>query len=147
TDVNADNIEDLIAGVDLVLDGTDNFETRYLINDACVKHNCGWIYGGAVGSEGATMNIIPRVTACFRCVFSQLPPPGALPTCDTAGVIAPIVNVIASIVSTEAIKWLTGSGARHDGLIQLDLWHNSFETIPVQRRADCPTCVRGQYEF
>lgn len=146
-DVNAENIEELLAGVDLVLDGTDNFETRYLVNDACVKHNRAWIYGGAVASYGASLTIIPRVSACFRCVFAQAPAPGALATCDTAGVIAPIVNVIASIVSAEALKLLSGSGARNAGLIHIDLWDNTFESFHVARRADCPTCVHDQYDF
>lgn len=147
TDVNAENIEELIADVDLVLDGTDNFETRYLVNDACVKHNKPWIYGGAVSSYGATMTIVPQVTACFRCVFRNPPSPGTLPTCDTAGVIAPIVNVIGSLVSTEAIKFITGSGERNPGLINIDLWENSFETIETARRTDCPCCAQQQFEF
>src|SRR5581483_521290 len=84
TDVNAENIQELVGDVDLVLDGTDNFETRYLVNDACVKHNLPWIYGGAVASYGSTMTILPHETACFRCVFLNAPPPGTLPTCDTA---------------------------------------------------------------
>lgn len=146
-DVNDENIEDLVAGVDLVLDGTDNFETRYLINDACVKHNCPWIYTGAVGSYGSTMTIIPRVTACFRCVHRQAPPPGTLATCDTAGVIAPIVAAIASIAAAEAIKLLTGAGTRNPGMIHIDLWENSFETFKVARNPECPTCVQEEYEF
>jgi molybdopterin/thiamine biosynthesis adenylyltransferase len=146
-DVNAENIEDLMADADLLLDGTDNFETRYLINDACVKHNRPWIYGGAVGSYGATMTIIPRVTACFRCVHRHTPPPGTLATCDTAGVIAPIVTVIASIVSAEAIKLLSGSGTRNQGMIHIDLWENTFETFQVARHPDCPTCVHEEYDF
>ncbi|MBI3741492.1 MAG: ThiF family adenylyltransferase, partial [Chloroflexi bacterium] len=97
TDVNAENIEELIAGATVVCDGTDNFATRFLINDACVKNNIAWVYGGAVGSTGMSMTIVPRVSACLRCVFHNEPPPGTLPTCDTAGVIAPIVNIIASI--------------------------------------------------
>lgn len=147
TDVNAENIEELIGDVDLVLDGTDNFETRYLVNDACVKHAKPWIYGGAVSSYGATMTIVPRVSACFRCVFFHAPPPGSLPTCDTAGVIGPIVNVVGSLVSAEAIKFLTGAGARNPGLINIDLWENTFETFEIARREDCPCCVRGQYEY
>jgi molybdopterin/thiamine biosynthesis adenylyltransferase len=146
-DVSAENIQELFAGVGLVLDGTDNFETRYLINDACVKHNLPWIYGGAVGSYGAAMTIIPRLTACFRCVHRHAPPPGALATCDTAGVMAPIVTVIGSLVSAEAIKLLSGSGVRNPGMIHVDLWENVFETFQVARRPDCPTCVREEYEF
>jgi adenylyltransferase/sulfurtransferase len=147
TDVNAENIEELIRDVDLVLDGTDNFETRYLINDACVKHNRAWIYGGAVSSYGASMTIVPNVSACFRCVFRHAPPPGTLPTCDTAGVIAPIVNVIGSFVAAEAIKFLVGSGERNRGLVNIDLWENTFDTIAIERRADCPCCVEHHLEF
>jgi len=147
TDVNAENIEDLIADVDLVLDGTDNFETRYLVNDACVKHNKVWIYGGAVSSYGATMTIVPNASACFRCVFLNAPPPGTLPTCDTAGVIAPIVNVIGSLVSAEAIKFIVGSGELNRGLINIDLWENTFDMFEITRRADCPCCVKHQFDF
>lgn len=147
TDVNAENIEDLIADVELVLDGTDNFETRYLVNDACVKQGKPWIYGGAVSSYGATMTIVPHESACFRCVFLNAPPPGTLPTCDTAGVIGPIVNVVGSLVSAEALKFITGSGERNRGLINLDLWENTFDTFGVERRADCPCCVQHRFEF
>lgn len=147
TDVNADNIEDLITDIDLVLDGTDNFETRYLVNDACVKHNKPWIYGGAVSSYGATMTIVPALSACFRCVFLNAPPPGTLPTCDTAGVIGPIVNVIGSLVSSEAIKFITESGERNRGLINIDLWENTFDTFEVERRTDCPCCVQHHFDF
>ncbi len=146
-DVNAESIEELVQSVDLVLDGTDNFETRYLMNDACVKHNRPWIYGGAVSSYGATMTIIPRETACFRCAFRHAPPPGTLATCDTAGVIAPIVNVVGSMVSAEAIKLLSGSGPRNEGMIHVDLWETTFETFHVKRLPDCPTCVEAEYEF
>lgn len=147
TDVNAENIQELITAVDLVLDGTDNFETRYLVNDACVKHNIPWIYGGAVASYGATMTILPGESACFRCVFLNAPPPGTLPTCDTAGVIGPIVNVVGSLVSSEALKFITGSGERNRGLINIDLWDNTFDTFEVMRRADCPCCVQHQFAY
>lgn len=147
TDVNAENIAALMDDVDLVLDGTDNFETRYLVNDACVKHNTPWIYGGAVSSYGATMTIIPHASACFRCVFRTAPPPGTLPTCDTAGVIGPIVNVVGSLVSSEAIKFLVGNGARNRGLINIDLWENTFDAFDIARRDDCVCCVRHQFEY
>jgi adenylyltransferase/sulfurtransferase len=147
TDVNSENIENLISRADLVLDGTDNFETRYLVNDACVKHGKSWVYGGAVSSYGATMNIVPGVSACFRCVFLNAPPPGTLPTCDTAGVIGPVVNVVGSLVSSEAIKFITGAGTRNTGLINIDLWENTFDSFEVERRADCPCCVKRRFEF
>jgi len=147
TDVNAENIEALMADAALVLDGTDNFETRFLVNDACVKHNKAWIYGGAVASYGASMTIVPNASACLRCVFRHAPPPGALPTCDTAGVIAPIVNVIGSLVAAEALKFLVGQGERNRGLINIDLWENTFDAVAVERRADCPCCVKRQFDF
>jgi molybdopterin/thiamine biosynthesis adenylyltransferase len=147
TDVNAENIEELIDGATLVMDGTDNFETRFLINDACVKHNLPWIYAGAVASYGMTMTIVPHETACLRCLFNREPPPGTLPTCDTAGVIAPIVNVTASIASAEAIKLLAGAGTRNAGLINIDLWENTFDVFAVARRDDCVACGQSQYEY
>ncbi|MCL4490186.1 MAG: ThiF family adenylyltransferase [Chloroflexi bacterium] len=146
-DVNAENIEELIQGASLVLDGTDNFETRFLINDACVKNRIPWIYAGAVGSTGMTMTIVPYETACLRCIFQHEPPPGTLPTCDTAGVIAPIVNVMASLACAEAIKLLVGAGERNPGLIHVDVWENSFEVFAVTRRSDCVTCGQDRFEY
>jgi len=146
-DVNAENIEELIAGATLVMDGTDNFETRFLINDACVKHNIPWVYAGAVASYGMTMTIVPHETACLRCVFQKEPAPGTLPTCDTAGVIGPIVNVMASIACAEAIKFLAGVGTRNAGMINIDLWDNSFDAFAIARREDCPACAQGKYEY
>lgn len=146
-DVNGETVEDLISDVDLVLDGTDNFETRYLINDACVKQGKPWIYGAAVSSYGATMTIVPSESACFRCVFLHAPPPGTLPTCDTAGVIAPIVTLVGSLVSSEAIKLIVASGERNRGLINIDLWENSFEQFEIARRDDCVCCVKRQFDF
>lgn len=147
TDVNAENIEELIAGATLVMDGTDNFETRFIINDACVKHSIPWIYAGAVASYGMTMTIVPRETACLRCVFQREPAPGTLPTCDTAGILPPIVNVMASLASAEAIKFIAGAGARNPGLINIDVWENSFDVLSIARRDDCPTCGQGKFEF
>jgi molybdopterin/thiamine biosynthesis adenylyltransferase len=147
TDVNAENIEELIAGAALVMDGTDNFETRFLINDACVKHSIPWIYAGAVASYGMTMTIVPHETACLHCVFAREPAPGTLPTCDTAGIIPPIVNVIASIASAEAIKFIAGAGTRNAGIIHVDLWDNSFESFVIARRADCPVCAQNRFEY
>ena len=97
-DVNYSNIENLIKDCDLILDGTDKFQTRYLINDACIKLNKTWIYGAAVSSYGATMTIIPNETPCLRCIFEEMPGAGSSPTCDTAGVIQPIISTISSAV-------------------------------------------------
>ena len=146
-DVNAENVEELIAGATLVLDGTDNFETRFLINDACVKNNRAWIYAGAVASYGMTLTIIPRETACLRCVFQRAPAPGTLPTCDTAGVIAPIVNVMASLASAEAIKFITGAGKRNAGLINIYLCENSFDAFAITRNPNCVCCAQNNFEY
>ena len=105
-DVNHSNIERLIKDCDVVLDGTDNFSTRYLINDACVKHSVKWIYGAAVGSYGVTMSVRPHEGPCLRCVFPEAPPAASAPTCDTAGVIMPIISVVAAVQVTEALKLL-----------------------------------------
>src|SRR5439155_20609653 len=107
-DLNYSNVERLIDGCDILIDGTDNFATRYLINDASVKHNVNWIYGAAVGSYGVTMTIRPGVTPCLRCIFPEPPPAASPPTCDTSGVIMPIINVVSSVQVSEALKLLTG---------------------------------------
>ena len=108
-DVNPANIEEYIADIDLVLDALDNFETRFVLNDACAKRRKPWIYAGAVGSYGLVMPVLPRVTPCLRCLLGNLPAPGTSPTCETAGVIAPITHAIASIQVAEALKFLTGN--------------------------------------
>jgi adenylyltransferase/sulfurtransferase len=146
-DVNHSNIERLIEGCDILIDGTDNFETRYLINDACVKHNVSWIYGAAVGSYGVTMTIRPKVTPCLRCVFPDPPPAASAPTCDTAGVIMPIINIVAAIQVGEALKLLTGHDEDlHQSLMQFDVWRNEWRRIstgpPV---VDCSTCARREF--
>src|SRR5262249_56341480 len=108
TDIARTNILELVKDADLILAGTDNFEIRYLINDAAVKLGKPWVYGGSIGSHGQTMTILPGETPCLRCVFEAAPAPGEAATCETAGVLSPIVNIIASYQVTEAIKLLTG---------------------------------------
>jgi molybdopterin/thiamine biosynthesis adenylyltransferase len=148
TDVNPANVEGIIGDADLVLDGCDNLETRYLINDACVKHNIPWIYGGAVASYGMTMNIIPHQTPCLRCIFPEMPPPGTTPNCVTAGILVSIVATVAAIQCSEALKLLIGQAPLNEGLIHIDVWENSFEVFAVQRQKEsCPTCGQGRYEF
>src|SRR5678815_1412721 len=142
-DVNHSNIERLIADCDVVLDGTDNFATRYLINDACVKHEINWIYGAAVGSYGVTMTIRPHQTACLRCVFAEAPPAASAPTCDTAGVIMPIISVVSAIQVAETLKLLTGRfDDLHGSLMQFDVWRNEWRKInPGPPAPECPTSV------
>ena len=147
-DVNYSNIERLILDCDLVIDGTDNFATRYLINDACVKHGVNWIYGAAVGSYGVTMTIRPEQTPCLRCIFPEAPPAASAPTCDTAGVIMPIINIIAAMQVTEALKMLTGQiDTLHHSLMQFDVWRNESRRISVgEPAAKCMTCGAHKFE-
>ena len=147
-DVNQSNVERLIEACDVVLDGTDNFATRYLLNDACVKHNVAWVYGAAVGSYGVTMTIRPRVTPCLRCVFTEEPAVASAPTCDTSGVIMPIISIVAAVQVAEALKLMTERfESLHGGLMQFDVWRNEWRRVGLRRRApDCTACVLGRFE-
>jgi adenylyltransferase/sulfurtransferase len=151
TDIDHTNILDLVDDADLILDGTDNFETRYLINDAAVKLGKPWIFGGVIGSEGQTMTIVPGETPCIRCVVETSPPPGMTPTCETAGVLGPAVAVIASFEAVEAIKLLAGkTDALNRELIMIDLWDWTFRRLKVARlreTADCPCCKHRRFEW
>jgi molybdopterin-synthase adenylyltransferase len=138
---------ELLAGADLILDATDNFETRYLINDYAVKTNTPWIYAAAVGAYGTTMNILPGESACLACIFPA-PPGGTLETCDTAGVLGPAVNLVVSIEAMEAIKVLSGARdkLRHT-LLSFDLWSNDrSEIVASRRRPDCDACGKRQFK-
>ncbi len=148
-DVNHSNIENLIKDCDLILDGTDNFQTRYLINDACVKLKKPWIYGAAVSSYGVTMTVIPNATPCLRCIFEEMPGAGSSPTCDTAGVIQPIISTISAVQTTEALKILAGNFERlHESLLQFDVWQNDWRKIKLGRpNIDCKTCGQMNFEF
>jgi molybdopterin/thiamine biosynthesis adenylyltransferase len=146
-DINADGIEALVQESDLVLDATDNFETRYLLNDTCIKYGRPWIYSGVIASYGVTMNILPGDTACLRCVFPEMPMPGTTPTCDTAGVLNGIVGVITGIAATEAIKILLKSERISRDMFWIDVWENTSERIELPRSLDCPACGKHQYEF
>jgi adenylyltransferase/sulfurtransferase len=147
TDVNHSNIERLVQDCKVVMDGTDNFATRYLINDACVKHRVDWIYGAAVGSYGVTMTIQPHQTPCLRCVFEEAPPAAGAPTCDTAGVIMPIISVVSAVQVAEALKLLTGQNdTLHRSLMQFDVWRNEWRKInPGPPSPECPTCGLGNF--
>lgn len=147
-DLNAENAEALLAGAHLVMDGTDNLEARYLINDVCVKRAIPWVYCGVVASYGMTMTIVPHQTPCLRCLFADAPPPGASATCDTVGVLGPVVSVVAGIAAAEGIKLLVGGGERNPGIIHVDLWDNTFNVFESgPPHPDCPACGAGNYEF
>jgi molybdopterin/thiamine biosynthesis adenylyltransferase len=123
TDVHLDNLARLAAGHDLILDGTDNFETRYLINDFAIKTGVPWVYGAVISATGLVMPVIPGETACLRCVFESAPPPEMSPTCDTAGVIGPAVNIVASLQCVEAMKLLMGRREEVSrSLTSVDVW-------------------------
>lgn len=150
-DVDHTNILDLVRDADLILDGTDNFETRYLINDVAVSLGKPWVYGGCIGSHGQSMTILPGETPCLRCVIESSPPPGMAPTCETAGVLGPIVNIVASIQATEAIKILTGQlDAINRELIYIDVWDGTFKKFKIaalRGAVDCPTCQRREFAW
>jgi len=145
-DLTPSNIEGLLRGVDLILDGTDNFETRYLVNDFAVKNSLPWIYCAAVGSYGVTLNIIPRETACLACVFPD-PPRGTVESCETAGILNSAVNFVASIAATEALKLLVGARSRmRTSILSWDLWHNErAEVAAAHPRQNCRACALGQF--
>jgi adenylyltransferase/sulfurtransferase len=151
TDIDRTNIVELVKDADLILDGTDNFEIRYLINDAAVKLGKPWVYGGCIGSHGQTMTILPGETPCLRCVFEAAPAPGEAGTCETAGVLSPIVNIVASFQAAEAFKILTGRrGLINRDLIYIDVWDNLQRRIkiaPLLGKVDCPCCRRRRFEW
>ncbi|MFC2057189.1 ThiF family adenylyltransferase [Chloroflexota bacterium] len=144
-DANYTNIEKLCSGADVILDGADNFETRFLINDVALKHGIPWVYGGAIASSGMTMTIIPGKTPCFRCVLPVLPESGASPTCETAGIVGTIPVLVASLQATEAMKVLVGSEVNRE-LIMVDIWKGIFHRFKIEPNEDCPAC-HGKYDF
>ena len=145
-DLRPETAENLLGGVDLILDGTDNFETRYLINDYAVKACVPWIYTAAVGSYAVTMNIVPNETACLTCIFPQSPT-GLVETCDTAGILNSAVNLAASIAATEALKFLTGATeSLRRTLLSCDVWKNTRAEVSAAKPvADCATCQRKEF--
>jgi molybdopterin/thiamine biosynthesis adenylyltransferase len=145
-DLTPGNIEELLAGFQLILDGTDNFETRYLINDFAVRERVPWIYAAAVGSYGVTMNVLPGETACLACVFPESPR-GSFETCDTAGILNSAATTVAAIAATEALKFLAGARqAMRPTLLSFDLWQNQHAEISVQQaREGCRACAQRDF--
>jgi molybdopterin-synthase adenylyltransferase len=137
---DAGNADGLIGEADVVVDGTDNFTTRYEINDACVRLGKPWIYGGVVGASGMSMTVIPRRTACLRCVFPEAPVPGVGRSPERDGVFGPIVGVIGAVEAAEALKLIVGAQPAR-GLAQVDLWEGAMSRLDVGGpRPDCETC-------
>jgi adenylyltransferase/sulfurtransferase len=143
-DVTSDKIDDLLADSDIILDGTDNFETRYLINDYAVYRGIPWVYGAAIGSYGLTMPVVPGRTACFACVYPS-PPGGAQPTCETAGVLGPLTSAIASLQAASALKLLSGSEPV-PLITTVDVWAGSVRQVRMpDPDPSCPAC--GSRDF
>lgn len=146
-DVEARTVRGLLAGADVVLDGTDNFATRFVINDACLAQGTPWVYAGVVGTWVHGFPIVPGRTPCFRCYLEEPPPPGAVETCETAGVLGAAVQVCGGLAAAEGIKLLLGAVDEvAEGLLTLDVWSRESRRIGLSRWPDCPACA-GRYDF
>ncbi len=147
-DVNSVSIETMIEGIDIIIDCTDNFKTRYLINDVAFYHHIPWIYGAAVGSTGMVKVFIPERTGCLRCMMDIPPTAGSFATCDTAGVINTATGIVGMHQSNEAIKYVTQNIEQIEyRMVYIDLWENEFETMELTKRQDCNCCGQQQYEY
>lgn len=149
-DFSARNADRIVAehGPDIILDGTDNFETRFLINDVAVKHGLPFVYAGVVAASGMALAMMPGQTACLRCVFAEPPPPGSQPTCDTAGVLGPAVSIVAGYQTGEAMKILLGLHGRVlRSLLSFDLWQGRRTRIEPLRDPDCRCCAHRQFDY
>ncbi|MCS7239817.1 MAG: ThiF family adenylyltransferase [Candidatus Bipolaricaulota bacterium] len=139
---------ELLPKVDMVVDGLDNLETRYLVNDACVKHEKPWVYTAVLSTYGMTMPIVPEKGPCFRCLFPNPPGPGTIPTCAEAGILGPVPMALAAIQAATALAVLLESPDLRPGeLLYLDLWGKKTQTVHVERASNCPTCVAREFEF
>lgn len=150
-DITHENVTDLAAGAGVIVDGTDNFETRLLINDYAIQSSTPWVYGGCLGAEGQMLTILPGETACLTCLVPEPPAPGSMPTCDTAGILGSAVNVVASLQAIEAIKILTGShDAANRKLTVIDLWQNRIRHVDLanlHQPGTCPTCHQRDFPW
>ncbi len=148
-DLGGDNALELLRGAALVLDGTDNFEARFLLNDACLKLGIPWVYGACVGAYGLALAVRPRVSPCLRCVLEERPAPGSGPTCDTAGVVGPVVHVVAGLQAAEGLKLLAqAEDALLPGVVSVDLWQGTFDVMDLRGQAPwCPACTEGRYDY
>jgi adenylyltransferase/sulfurtransferase len=145
--VDSTNIAELIQDSDVVMDGSDNMELRFLINEACHKLKIPWVYGGVLGAAGNCMTILPADGPCFRCLMPEIPKPGSYPTCASVGVLNMASNIIASFESAEAIKIITGSPDVNRKIFVLDVWRNEADYLDLSKDPDCPVCAKGEYEI
>ncbi len=146
SEVGTRNIGELIEGVDIVLDATDNMKTRFILNDACVKKGTPWIYTAILATYGMTMDIFPGKSPCLRCIIETMPDPAGMETCATAGVLFSLPRIMGNIASTEAVKYLTGAETREE-LLTMDIWKNDYEQILIDRREDCGCCVDHDFKY
>ena len=150
-DIDHSNMLALTNGVDLIVDGMDNFETRFLINDAALETKIPWVYGGCVGSHGQVLPIFPGETACLRCLIGDVPGPGVAETCDTAGVIGPAVTIVAALQVVTALKILAGRRDQIEPMLTIvDVWDGTLRKMNVanlRERSNCPACVRGERDW
>jgi adenylyltransferase/sulfurtransferase len=145
-DLNHTNIQRFLQDIDVIVDGTDNMETRFLLNDFSVKNSVPFVYGGAISTYGMTLTVQPKDGPCLRCLFQQMPVPGTLPTCDTFGILNTVSTIIASIQTTEALKLLMDVEPRKT-LLVLDPWYNDQREVEVARREDCSCCSLDEFDF
>ena len=137
----ADNIKDIIKGYDFVVDGADNFPTKFLVNDACVMENIPFSHGGILRFDGQTMTVLPNHSACYRCSFREPPPPDAVPTCSQAGVLGAIAGMLGTIQAAETLKYITGAGELlTDSLLSFNAKTMNFRKVALKRQPDCPVC-------
>ncbi len=145
-DINPHTIQDLLGGFDIVVDALDNMETRFLVNDFCLREKIPWVYGAAVGSTGMVMSIAPEGKPCLRCLVPQLPAPGTFGTCETAGIMGPAPALAASVQAAEAVKTLAGRPEASGELLVFDLWQRSFEEVEIKPKPDCPSCAKRRFD-
>ncbi len=149
-DFAASNAERYAEGVDVIVDGLDNLETRYLLNDLAVARNIPYVYGAAIGNEGMCAVVRPNVTPCLRCLFPELPPAGEIATCETVGVLGPLTAIVAALEATQAMKLLVGDvDAVEPGLLRIDLWRNLSQRVVTSaaRDPECPCCAKRSFDF
>lgn len=148
-DVDAATAARLVGEADLVLDGTDNFETRYVVNDVCLRAGVPWVYGACVAAHGTVLAVRPGRTPCLRCLLGERPAAGSAETCDTVGVVAPVVQVVAGVQAAEALKLLTGNEeALLPGLFTADVWAGTFDVMDLRAREPwCPSCAERRYDY
>jgi len=148
-DIHPGNILELLGDIDVVVDGFDNFEGRFLLNDACVRERLPWVYGACVGGYGVSTLIVPGRTPCFRCIQPELPAPGSVPTCDTAGILGPIAHLIASLEVAQALHWLvTREVPAPPVLVAADVWEMRLQRVELPAALPtCPCCAERRFEF